>query len=128
MGESARIGFVSAVVSKEVPVRLVAPDDHILTISNCCIPDLDPAAPESPARLFGKLMSSSDQKLLLATLVPNRSESEMIGFRVPPGDSVILEASGPHSIHLIGYLHPLDEDGSNGEENEEEEEEEADSS
>jgi hypothetical protein len=49
-----------------------------------------------------------------------------MAFKVPPGDTLTLEAVGPHPIHVIGYLQPLAEgDGYDEPSDEEEEEEES---
>jgi hypothetical protein len=118
---SPRIQFVSAIVKPNEPVLLTALSPFRLVISNACIPDISPTSPIQPSRLFGTVSPSSSNRTLLATLIPGRFELQTFGFVVAPGNHILLETVGPHTVHVIGHLHSLEESSSSNEEDEEEE-------
>jgi hypothetical protein len=120
-------GFVSCVVVAGSPVILRAAKEKNLMITNCCMPLLDESHGRQISRLFGSKSSTPGEKVLLATLIPDRCEHAQFNFRISSGNSVTLEVSGPHEVHVIGYQSELIEDEifeCLAEEEEEEEEEE----
>jgi hypothetical protein len=111
--------FVSAIIQPRVPVVLSATAPRGLVVSNVCIPDVPDGAPMQPCRLFGTVVPSAGDRVLLATLLPNRAESESIGFRVAPGKQIKLETGGPYPVHVAGYLQdPGDDDFNESDEEE----------
>jgi hypothetical protein len=121
--ESPATQFVSVVVKPGDQTILSATDSMGLVLSNCCIPSISSSAPSLPSRLFVTLLSRPTERILLATLVPGRVESDMLAFRISPGERVRLEGRGPHDIHVIGYLQTLVEENGVDDEPEEDEEE-----
>jgi hypothetical protein len=121
--ESRATRFVSIIVKPGCPAILSGTDSMGLVLSNCCIPTIAASAASHPSRLFAIVLSRPVERILLVTLVPGRFETEMLGFRISPGERVRLEDSGPHDIHVIGYLQAPPEENDADEDLEEDEEE-----
>jgi hypothetical protein len=116
---SQQVQFVSAIIKPRVPVVLSATAPRALVVSNVCIPEVPDGAPMQPCRLVGTVVPSAGDRMLLATLLPNRVENDSIGFKVAPGKQIKLETGGPHAIHVAGYLQdPGDEDFNESDEEE----------
>lgn len=115
--------FWSLLVKPGEPQKLDYPDSCFLTITNACLPEL-PSDLTTPIRLIARVRSeidSTEQKVLLVSLVPIKSEHAHINYVTSPFNDIELSILGDAPIQLSGILQPvLDED----EEEEEEEEEE----
>ena len=113
--------FISLVIKPGEHETLQSSEVASVLISNVCIPDV--SAGKAPSRLFATV-SGGPTRALLATLVPETHETEMLNFKVPLEQSVKMEVTGAHPIHVIGYMNILDDDLDVILEEEDEEEEE----
>ncbi|EAY21643.1 hypothetical protein TVAG_014100 [Trichomonas vaginalis G3] len=116
-------------------VTLDIPDDANMYITNVCIGEFSEESKNTPQRLLAHIITidpyqDEDQvdvsklphtDIMIASLMPEEREHEVINFCFSPLNIVKLHNQGTCTIHIAGYNVPIEDE----EEEEEEEEENA---
>ena len=117
-------------------------EESNLYITNICIPEIPENAPEEPNRLVAHIITINPHQdedsvdvsnlphtnVLLASLIPNVCEHQVLNITFSPLEIVKLQNQGACALHLSGYQIPISEEEEEEEEEANEEEEKDDDS
>lgn len=112
----------------ENTVKVNFPDYTYLTLTNICLPEItnpsDNQPVNEPVRVFAHVKGISEEEdstVLIATLIPGKSEHQILNILFSPIDEATLEIKGKLPVDIVGVINVCDFPYEEEEEEEEEE-------